>query len=152
MTKRKGLGYRTVDQLCADRDDAKIWIIRNQFGRRNLSPYARAELALKLGPLIAVKVHSSAGGGDRKSPAQKSAKAIASSPVDTRKEIAKAASVSHDTIAKAKLLAERAPEPVKDKLRRGETTIHYEYQAIVQADRKAGIRNARPGSLSCTAY
>jgi hypothetical protein len=28
------------------REDAKIWIIQHQFGRRNLEPYQRAELAL----------------------------------------------------------------------------------------------------------
>src|SRR3954447_23870057 len=34
------------------RTDAMIWIIRNQFNRRNLAPYARAELASKLKPLV----------------------------------------------------------------------------------------------------
>ena len=35
-----------------DRDAAKEWIIKNQFGRRNLSPYMRAQLALKLKPIF----------------------------------------------------------------------------------------------------
>jgi len=30
------------------RGDAKVWIIRNQFARRNLTPFQRAELALRL--------------------------------------------------------------------------------------------------------
>ena len=30
------------------REDASIWIIQNQLGRRNLEPYARVELVLKL--------------------------------------------------------------------------------------------------------
>ena len=38
-----------------DRNDAKIWIIRHQFGRRNLVPYARAELALMLEEVFAAK-------------------------------------------------------------------------------------------------
>jgi hypothetical protein len=42
------------------REDAKIWILRNQFARRNLTPYQRAELALKLEPLM-----GSAGTGSR---------------------------------------------------------------------------------------
>ena len=39
----------------ADRDEAKRWIILNQFGRRNLSAYDRSILALKLKPMIAEK-------------------------------------------------------------------------------------------------
>ena len=35
------------------REDAMAWIIRNQFGRRNLSAYDRSLLALKLKPMIA---------------------------------------------------------------------------------------------------
>jgi hypothetical protein len=36
-----------------DRDSAKLWIIRNQFARRNLSPYQRSVLVLKLEEIIA---------------------------------------------------------------------------------------------------
>ena len=36
-------------------DDAIIWIIKNQFGRRNLSVYDRSILALKLKPVIAAQ-------------------------------------------------------------------------------------------------
>jgi len=39
----------------ADRDAAKLWIIQNQFGRRNISDFVRAELALQAEPLIAAK-------------------------------------------------------------------------------------------------
>ena len=35
-----------------DEDAACVWIIINQFGRRNLALFARAELALKLEPLL----------------------------------------------------------------------------------------------------
>ncbi len=57
--------------------------------------YVRAELALRLKPVIAEKAkekQSEAGGAVR----QKSDKAA----IDTKKEIAKAAGVSHDTIYK----------------------------------------------------
>ena len=35
-----------------DRDAAKVWVIRNQFARRNLTPFQRAELALRLKEII----------------------------------------------------------------------------------------------------
>ena len=59
----------------------------------------RSELTLKLEPLLKEKAkekQKSAGGAVP----QKSAKA----PVETRKEIAAAAKVSHDTIAKVKMI------------------------------------------------
>jgi hypothetical protein len=47
------------------REDAMIWIIQNQVARRNLEAYQRAELALKLEPLIAAraKAHQQQAGG-----------------------------------------------------------------------------------------
>ena len=43
---RFGIDYPTREISLPTRDDAKRWIIRHQFGRRNLTPYQRAELAL----------------------------------------------------------------------------------------------------------
>lgn len=130
ICERNGRGYRVVEQACADRDDAKIWIIRNQFGRRNLAPFARAELALHLEPLIAAKAKAQQ---IRKPASQKSEK---QTPIDRYKEAADLAGMSHDTYAKAKVISERAPEEVKDRLRRGETTIHREYSAIIQPEKR----------------
>ena len=43
-----GIPYATKEHAFADRDAAIIWIIENQFGRRNLTPFTRAELGLRL--------------------------------------------------------------------------------------------------------
>jgi len=115
----------------ADRNEAKIWVIRNQLNRRNLSMFARAELALKLEPLFAAKAKANqqAGGGSGISGRQ-----ISAQPSKTRDAVAKSANVSHDTIAKVKVLAARASDETKAKLRRGESTINREHKAIVGAD------------------
>jgi hypothetical protein len=44
-----------------NRDAALMWVIKNQFGRRNLSAYDRSILALKLKPLIAAKAKEKQG-------------------------------------------------------------------------------------------
>jgi hypothetical protein len=102
---------------------------KNQFGRRNLSVYQRAELSLKLEPLLKAKgkENLSAGGGDKKSEAYKSgspnsAKAI--SPIDRREELAQAAGVSHDTIGKVRKITEQAIEPIKEMARKGELSVN----------------------------
>jgi hypothetical protein len=81
----------------ADEDAASVWIIRNQFGRRNLPLFVRSELVLKLEPLLKAKAkekqqeHGGTAPGKKSLP-QKSAE------VNTRKELAAIAHVSHDTI------------------------------------------------------
>lgn len=111
------------------RDEAKVWMIKHQFGRRNLQPFQRVELALKLEPLLAAKgkANQRAGGGGGKAGCQKSDKVVAS--IDTKKELAKIAGVSHDTIAKGKVLAATASEETKAKLRTGEESINRAYRA-----------------------
>jgi len=110
-----------------DRDAAKEWIIRNQFGRRNLSSYNRAQLALKLKPIISAKAkeNQSCGQGGVLLP-QNSVKAR----IDTQKELARIAGVSHDTIHKVEVIEINAPEEVKSKINAGDISIHQAYNHI----------------------
>lgn len=101
---RLGVAFNVVELDFADSDEVKIWIIRNQFARRNLSDYQRSKLALKLKPLIAGKAKANQKLSDGKG-AQKSAD-LKVSPVETREELAKAAGVSHDTIKKVETIIE----------------------------------------------
>ena len=138
ICKEYNLEFDIIEMKFASREDAKIWIIQNQFARRNLDAWQRSKLALKLKPLIAAKAkerQEKAGkehgrGQDEKLP-QKSAKAI-----DTREELAKAAGVSHDTIAKAeKIDAEATPEQ-KEKLDKGEASINQVYGQVRTKERR----------------
>ena len=47
-----GILYEVVERNLPDRNAAMAWIIKNQFARRNLTPYQRCELALKLEDLV----------------------------------------------------------------------------------------------------
>ena len=72
------------------------WIIKNQFGRRNLQLFQRAELALKMKGVIAAKAREKMESGENQhSPLQNSVKG---SPIHTESELAKIAGVSRDTI------------------------------------------------------
>ena len=90
--------FETVNRDFDSRNDAIEWIIKNQFGRRNLPLHERARLALRLKPVIAEKAKEQQG--QRTDIPQNSAKC--SLPIETREEIAKIAGVSHDTITKNK--------------------------------------------------
>lgn len=125
IAQAHGLDYATVNIDFPDDRTATEWIILNQFGRRNISAYDRARLALKLKPIIAEKAKDNqrqAGGAVP----QKSAKAV-----DTRDELAAIAGVSHDTISKVEKIELSASEDVKAQVRSGEMSINQAYQATV---------------------
>jgi len=88
---RHGLPFKSVAMEFPDRDAVLVWIIRNQFGRRNLAPFTRGELALKLEPLIAAKakLNQKTGGGAL-------VLKLAQAPMKTRDELARLAGLSHD--------------------------------------------------------
>ena len=108
------------------------WIIRNQFGRRNLPAYERAKLALRLEPLVAARAKENQG--TRTDIKQKSAESL--KPVETRREIAAAANVSHDTIAKVKVIEARATPEVKAALARQDMSINQAYTGIVRVEKE----------------
>ena len=134
ICQKHGLPFKAITMEFPDRSHAKEWIIRNQFGRRNLAPYVRVSLALELESTIAerAKANQSAGGGDQKSGCQISDKAI--SPIDTKREIAAIAGVSHDTVAKVKTIKAKASDEVKQKVASGEMSINKAYQQTKEQD------------------
>jgi phage I-like protein len=76
----------------------------------NLLPYVRTQLALKLESEYAARAKKNQG--SRTDIPQISAKSEVT-PIDTRKEIAKLAGVSHDTVAKVKKIEALATAETK---------------------------------------
>lgn len=118
--------FKTVQREFKSRDEVIEWIILNQFGRRNLPAHERARLALRLKPVIAEKAKENilaTQNNDNSAAFQKSEKQI-----NTAKELAKLAGVSHDTIAKVERIEEEAPEPVVTASRQGRISVNAAYQ------------------------
>lgn len=133
-----GVNFKTVQKEFADRNDALAWIIKNQFGRRNLPAYERARLALRLKPVIAEKAKENILATQNNMSAsafQKSEK-----QVNTAKELAKAAGVSHDTIAKVEKIERQAAPEVKEQLRKGELSINQAYQTVRREEKKQEVQ------------
>lgn len=131
---KHNLPYETTPIIFESKDDVKIWIIKNQFGRRNLSLFQRSELALELinitKPIIQAKAKEnqtlSQGRGVKGS--QNSANLI--EQIDTRKDVAKMAGVSHDTITRVeKIKSEGTPAQI-EKLLQGDASINEIYKEI----------------------
>ena len=118
------------------------YIILDNLRRRQLSPYGRTLLALKLEEVIAerAKGHERAGGGS--GPSGRSGLPMSANPIDTREEVAKAARVSHDTVAKVKQIEEKATPEQKERLTRGEATINQVYVAVRREEAKRQVAQA----------
>ena len=147
---KHNIPYQVVQKDFADRNEAKLWMIRNQLSRRNLPSFVRSELALKLKPVIAEMAKENQG--TRTDICQISDR----SSIDTKRELAKVADVSHDTIAKVEKIIAVAPEEVKTQLRKGEMSINQAYQQIrqedVQACNASPIRELSPTSCRNSRY
>jgi hypothetical protein len=127
ICKKHDVAFKIVTMEFVDRSHAKEWIIRNQFGRRNLPPYVRVSLALELEITIAARSKQ----GERTDICQKSDN---SQPLDTKREIATIAGVSHDTVAKVKKIKAKASKETKDKLAKGEISINKAYNETKEQD------------------
>jgi len=132
IAQRFDLEYKTTSKHFASEESVKEWMILNQFGRRNLSNYQRSVLALELEEVFSKKAKEKER--IRKTTSQKSDESL--QEVSTKKELAKVASVSHDTISKVKKIQEKAPQEVKAKLATGEVSINAAYKEIKKEEKK----------------
>lgn len=65
ICKRHGLSFKTRHESFEDDNDAEIWIIKNQFNRRNLSSFVRGELALELKDRLRIKAAKASSSNNR---------------------------------------------------------------------------------------
>lgn len=119
--KNAGIPFKIVQMRFESRAEAETWILKNQIGRRNLPTYVKAQLALRLKPVIAEQAEKNLHQGNK--PLQNSV-----NPKNTQKELARIAGVSHDTIHKVEVIEKNAPAEIKEKARRGEISTNEAYR------------------------
>lgn len=120
--KHSGIPFNIKRMTFEQRDDVKLWIILNQLGRRNLTGFARVELAEYAEPIIKAKAKKQLASHSKQG-YQKSDKAV-----HTVKELAGIAGVSHDTVHKVKAIKEHGDPRLIEQVRGGEISINKGYQ------------------------
>lgn len=127
MCTRRNIPFQVVERAFEGRNDALAWICTNQMARRNLSPMARGELALRMKSAIAAKAKAQQG-----TRTNLLANLPKGSPVNTREEISEMAGVSGRTLSKVETISADAPEPVKQQARNGNLSVDRAFKLTQQ--------------------
>jgi ParB family chromosome partitioning protein len=121
---RLGIGFETVSMEFNSRDDAVLWICKNQFGRRNLTDYQRGVLALRMKPIVEkqAKANLVASGENFGKGSPKSDEPI--KPIRTDDVVAGLANIGRDTLRKIEKLEMAAEPEVKQLAAAGAVSIN----------------------------
>ena len=130
-----GIPFSVSEKEFQSRDDALMWIITNQLGRRNLTSFQRGELVLKFEPVFKAQAKerlATSTGGDKPRPVQNFAQA--GNAGKTREKLGRLAGLSHETIHKVKKLTNTADDKTKRMLRSGELSISRAYTEMMHKE------------------
>jgi N6-adenosine-specific RNA methylase IME4 len=136
----KELNIEPIYKEFIGNDMEVISFILRTNNRRDLTPYQRSNIALEYEDYFMEKAKESKS--EKVSHFRNTGVVLQkSAKPDTRKELAKIAKVSHDTIFKVKKINEKAPEETKEKLRTGEVSINAAYNEIKKEEKKEILNN-----------
>jgi len=125
--------YAFITKDFDSKNEVMLWMINNQFARRNISTYVRCELALRLKDFYSEIAKENQ---IRKPSDSVSQNSVEQKPIDTQKEIATKANISHDTINKVerikKALEDTPNAEIEEKLKTGEVSINNAFQQVVK--------------------
>ena len=120
--KLKEIPMKQVKETFNSLDEIKLWMIRHQFQRRNMSSLERVQLAYLSKDVIvnAAKENLSKGGK----------KINVGESIDTNAEIARIANVGRTTVVRYVSVLAKASKTVLDKLKQGELSISAAHSSI----------------------
>jgi hypothetical protein len=120
--------------------EAVVWIINNQLGRRNLSDFQKIELAEKKKDILLEKGKKKMSEGGKKGLSKNDKPSHPETEShSTQKEIAKELGMSTGKVAQAEIVIKEAPPEIKEKARKGEITIGKAYK-----ETKAIVTSTQP--------
>ena len=132
ICRKHDVPFSIQEKDFSSRDEAMLWMLRNQLGRRNLNNYQRVELVLKFEPLVKNAAEQRMMAGKAANPVPTLAQGQTKGK--TRDHLSEAAGVSHGTFAKAKKLVQSADEETKRELRAGKVTVNRAYTELLEKE------------------
>jgi ParB family chromosome partitioning protein len=120
--KKKGIPTKEVKENFESLDDLKLWMVKHQFQRRNLSNVEKIQLAY----LSKASIEKQAK--DNLSKAGK--KTVITTAIDTNAEIAKIAGVGRTTVVRYNTVLDKGSKLIIQKLKNGEIGIASAHNTI----------------------
>lgn len=124
-----GINFQTIEaKNITNRLEAKIWLLRDQLGRRNLNDFDRARFVLQFESLLKEQAKQHQLSGLK----QYSSSVWENSPkrINTREVMAGLAGVSTNTISKVKFINENATQEQISQLEKGDISINNVHQKL----------------------
>lgn len=124
ICEKNKVKFKTKEKKFKDSEDAKEWIIKNQFARRNLSTLDRMDVAEKLRKIIVEKAKV------KQSKAGKLRTKSSEAGIRTNKELAKIAKVGETRMKQYKKIKDVINEEQRNAINDGTNSINKIYQDI----------------------
>ena len=140
ICREHNIPFAITEMEFDDEDDALLWIIKNQLGRRNIPDFVKGELVLPLEAQLREEAKKRMG--RRKKEETLADLPNNNEPLNTRDTLAEIAGISSRTLGTVKKLIELADEDTLAKLRAGEISIHGAYKAIKDQEEKRKYEEA----------
>ncbi len=151
VAQKHNLPFKTIAKDFEDRNDAKIWILKNQLGRRNLIAPVRIKLALLVEQTIAQKAKERMEEGKNQytSPEDKCPQPTPQekNKIDrqnkTNYQLAKMAGVSDKTVQRYKKILQDADADIVAKVDTGQISINEGFKQTKQIEKAQSIVEAK---------
>ena len=143
ICQKHNIDFKTVDVVFIDEEEAKIWIIDNQNGRRNLTDGWKYELKQERKRLLLVKGLENKAHGETAPGKTLLSLNDKSVKHDTRKELASELGWSTGKVAQADYVWKHGDDKVKEKVKTGEATFSSAYKDLQKEQRKKEIEQER---------
>lgn len=132
ICKKHKINFKVAEKKFKDKNEAIVWMIDNQLGKRNVLPYDRVRLNLKKESILKPIAKENLSKGGKGLPIL--------AKVNTRQTIAKLAKVGSGTVEKVKFIEQKAPTEMKQKLSKGEETINKAYTILKRQEKVREIK------------
>ena len=134
VCRKHEIPFAIQEKNFSSRDDAMLWMLRNQLGRRNLNDYQRGEMVLVLKRQLASVAETKMRAGIRSTDNPGTNLSQGAEERKTLSQLAKLAGVSGTQMKKIDKLANSADEETKAKLRKGEVSVHRAYTDLLEKE------------------
>jgi ParB-like chromosome segregation protein Spo0J len=137
ICKEEGIPFGIEEMEFADKTEAKLWIVKNQLGRRNLKTFQRCEMVAPMEEEIKADLEKRRR--DKISATLKAGGTVTTvaPSIKSRDIMANMAGVSHTTYSRAKVIIEKADEETKAKLRTEELKIASVFNKLMGKTKEA---------------